>query len=160
MNSSLRRVFTQFVRRSSSQILSASEVTAAEAPANSVGKERSLNLIQLIGRVGQDPKVGGLNTETQQSTSKSHKVVLFSLATNEYIGNDQTSGEAKSRVDWHRITVFSPRLQENVEKYVRQGDRIHVTGRLHYNLVRDKAGEQRYITSIIADDIIFLTKFA
>jgi single-strand DNA-binding protein len=160
MNSSLRRVLTQFVRHSSSQILSASEVTAAEAPASSLGKERSLNLVQLIGRVGQDPKIGGLNSENQQASSKPHKVVLFSLATNEYIGNDQTSGEVKNRVDWHRITVFSPRLQENVEKYVRQGDRIHVTGRLHYNLVRDKAGEQRYVTSIIADDIIFLTKFA
>jgi single-strand DNA-binding protein len=123
--------------------------------AASTSKERSLNAIQLIGRVGQDPKVG--EYQSQKNSEKKAKLVMFSLATNEYQGLDE-SENSKIRVDWHRIAVFSPRLQDNVEKYVRQGDRVHVTGRLHYNLVRDKAGDQRYVTSIIADDIIFLTK--
>ena len=55
--------------------------------------------------------------------------------------------------------MFIPRLQENCEKYVRQGDRLHVTGKLHYNLVKDKNGVQRYVPSVVAEDIIFLTKF-
>lgn len=109
--------------------------------------ERSLNKIQIIGRVGQDPMVAG----------SERKVVMFSLATNEYQGNDE-SGVAKMRTDWHRISVFIPRLQTNTEKYVRQGDRLHVTGKLHYDLVKDKSGLQRYITSILAEDIIHLGK--
>ena len=122
----------------------------SEVPEGSTGRERSLNRIQLIGRVGADPKVGG----TEQ-----HKVVTFNLATNEYAGTNTTNGEIKQRVDWHRIAVFQPRLLDNAEKYVRQGDRIYIQGRLHHNRIRDKeSGNDRYVTSIIADDMIFLTK--
>lgn len=133
---------------------------------NKIGKERCLNMVQLIGRVGQDPKVTSVDkavSEDVEGDGKRAKVVLFSLATNEYQVKPAKSGEldrdVKPRVDWHRIAVFAPKLQENVEKFVRQGDRVHVTGRLHYNLVRDKSGDQRYVSSIIADDIIFLTKY-
>ncbi|CAF1023748.1 unnamed protein product [Adineta ricciae] len=114
------------------------------------GRERSLNRIQLIGRVGADPKIGG----TQR-----HKVVTFNVATNEYAGTDAQNGEVKQRVDWHRIAVFQPRLLDNAEKYIRQGDRLYVQGRLHHNMIKDKkTGQDRYVTSIIADDLIFLNK--
>ena len=114
------------------------------------GRERSLNRIQLIGRVGADPKVGG----TQR-----HKVVTFNIATNEYAGTNTNTGEVKQRVDWHRIAIFQPRLLENAEKYVRQGDRLYIQGRLHHNTIKDKeTGDDRYVASIIADDMIFLTK--
>jgi hypothetical protein len=116
----------------------------------STGRERSLNRIQLIGRVGSDPKVGG----TQQ-----HKVVTFNIATNEYAGTNTANGEIKQRVDWHRIAIFQPRLLDNAEKYIRQGDRLYIQGRLHHNLIKDKlSGQDRYVASIIADDMIFLTK--
>jgi len=116
----------------------------------STGRERSLNRIQLIGRVGADPKVGG---------TQKNKVVTFNLATNEYAGTNAENGEIKQRVDWHRIAIFQPRLLENAEKYIRQGDRLYIQGRLHHNLIRDKNSSQdRYVASIIADDMIFLTK--
>ncbi|CAF1036955.1 unnamed protein product [Adineta steineri] len=105
----------------------------------STGRERSLNRIQLIGRVGADPKVGG----TQRN-----KVVTFNLATNEYAGTSTENGEVKQRVDWHRIAVFQPRLLDNAEKYIRQGDRIYVQGRLHHNMIRDKkTGQDRYVAN-------------
>lgn len=119
-------------------------------PELATGRERSLNRIQIIGRVGADPKVGG--------TSR-HKVVTFNVATNEYAGTNSDSGQVKQRVDWHRVAVFQPRLLDNAEKYVRQGDRVYVQGRLHHNLIKDKkTGNDRYVASIIADDLIFLTK--
>lgn len=124
--------------------------TTTENAAPAAGRERSLNRIQLIGRVGADPKIGG---------TPRNKVVTFNIATNEYAGTNTTNGEVKQRVDWHRIAVFQPRLLENAEKYVRQGDRIYVQGRLHHNMIRDqKTGQDRYVSSIIADDMIFLTK--
>ncbi|CAF3301527.1 unnamed protein product [Rotaria socialis] len=104
----------------------------------STGRERSLNRVQLIGRVGADPKVGG---------TERHKVVTFNLATNEYAGTNTVNGEIKQRVDWHRIAVFQPRLLDNAEKYVRQGDRIYVQGRLHHNMIKDKlTGQDRYVS--------------
>ncbi|CAF1318608.1 unnamed protein product [Rotaria sordida] len=110
-----------------------------EETPTSAGRERSLNRIQLIGRVGADPKVGG---------TQKHKVITFNLATNEYAGTSATSGEIKQRVDWHRIAIFQPRLLENAEKYVRQGDRLYIHGRLHHNLIKDKqSGQDRYVTT-------------
>lgn len=67
-----------------------------------LGKERSLNQVQLIGRVGQDPKIGGMNDV--DDGKKERKVVMFSLATNEFSGTSE-KGEIKTRVDWHRIAV-------------------------------------------------------
>ncbi|CAF1231818.1 unnamed protein product [Rotaria magnacalcarata] len=111
----------------------------------STGRERSLNRVQLIGRVGADPKVGG---------TERHKVVTFNLATNEYAGTNTVNGEIKQRVDWHRIAVFQPRLLDNAEKYVRQGDRIYVQGRLHHNMIKDKlTGQDRYVSKEITTNI-------
>lgn len=151
MNSLLRRVILNQTLRAYSIN---SNPESATAP--NLKREKSLNLVQLIGRVGQDPKVS-VNPNSNEKEKKPNRVMLFSLATNEYMGQDEND-EQKIRVDWHRIAVFNPALQENVEKYVRQGDRLHVTGRIRYNLVKDKAGDERYVTSIVADDVIFLTK--
>ncbi len=85
----------------------------SSAPANETssfdfGRERSMNLVQIIGRVGQDPKIGGTpifnSVEDLTSIDKKKKVVMFSLATNEYNGLDE-KGSVKTRVDWHRICV-------------------------------------------------------
>lgn len=74
-----------------------------ESAIKELGKERSLNQIQLIGRVGQDPKIGGNH---DYNSDKHNRVVMFSLATNEY--NGQTDdGAQKTRVDWHRVAVSS-----------------------------------------------------
>ncbi|CAF1106022.1 unnamed protein product [Didymodactylos carnosus] len=123
---------------------------AMERAVSTDGRERSLNRIELIGRVGADPKVAG---------SEKTKVVIFSLATNEYSNSAVDGAPIKQRVDWHRISIFNKRLLENAEKYIRQGDRLYVTGRLHHNMIKDKNTNQNlYVTSIIADDMIFLTK--
>ena len=79
----------------------------AEAESENLTKEKSLNHIQLIGRVGQDPKIGGIHKdpESENTDNKHRKVVMFSLATNGYMGLDD-NGFAKNRTDWHRICVM------------------------------------------------------
>ena len=127
---------------------------------HSLNKEKSLNQIQLIGRVGSDPKWNEptkVESEIDNEKKQKAKVMLFSIATNEYQGKTD-EGKSRTRVDWHRIVVFNSQLQINVEKYVKQGDRLHVTGKLHYNLVKDKTGLARYVPNIVAEDIIFLNK--
>lgn len=151
-----RIILNQCAKSYSTQVLGNEKITYA------LGKERSLNQVQIIGRVGTDPKTNNdkispsVDTDSEADKNKSKKMVLFSLATNEYQG--KVEGESRTRVDWHRVVVFNTRLQENVEKFVRQGDRLHVIGKLHYNLVKDKTGFTRYVPSIVAEDIIFLAK--
>ena len=151
-----RIILNQCARSYSTQVL------YNEKMPHSLNKERSLNQIQIIGRVGTDPKWNEpvkIKTEEDQEGEKKiqHRVMLFTVATNEYQGRTE-EGEARTRVDWHRIVVFNSQLQQNVERYVKQGDRLHVTGKLHYNLIKDKSGFSRYVPGIVAEDIIFLNK--
>ncbi|KAL7669840.1 hypothetical protein ACOME3_004789 [Neoechinorhynchus agilis] len=126
--------------------------------------ERSLNFVQLIGRVGCDPRTAGQNAGNQ--------AILFSLATNEYYGTNRSTADdlddpdtasnpssPRQRVDWHRVSVFRPHIKQQVEQHLRQGDRVYIKGRIHYDLLSGnnaEKSESRYVTSIIADDLIFL----
>ena len=145
-------ILNQCIKTYSTQAAVNEKVTYA------LGKERSLNQIQVIGRVGTEPKTNkSEENKDEDAKNKLKKMVMFTLATNEYQGKNE-DGESRTRVDWHRVVVFNDKLQENVEKFVKQGDRLHVTGKLHYNLIKDKTGLSRYVPSIVAEDIIFLTK--
>ncbi|XP_066903970.1 single-stranded DNA-binding protein, mitochondrial [Halyomorpha halys] len=106
--------------------------------------EKTINQVTLLGRVGNDPLKKG-TTE--------HTAVIFSLAThNNY---KYETGEYKEKTDWHKICVFKPSLQELAYSYLRKGMRVYVTGKIGYGSVIDN-GVTKNMTSIIADDIIFL----
>lgn len=105
--------------------------------AMSTGTERTLNRVTLIGRAGADAVAKG-TTE--------HPVVLFSLATTNL-----------QKTEWHRISVFKPGLRNLAEEYVKSGRRILVEGKISYGHIIDSSGVATPTTSIIAEDIIFLS---
>lgn len=102
-----------------------------------IGTERSLNRVTLIGRVGNDAQLKG---------TLEHPVVIFNVATS---GNQKT--------EWHRISVFKPGLRQLAESYVKSGSRLMVEGKLSYGHIIDGQGMAVPTTSIIAEDIIFLS---
>lgn len=104
-----------------------------------IASERCLNRVSLIGRVGADAQLKG---------TLEHPVVIFSLATN--------SGGVKT--EWHKISVFKPNLRPVAEEYVKSGSRLMVEGKISYGHIVDSQGNAVPTTSIIADDIIFLTR--
>ncbi|KAM6302942.1 single-stranded DNA-binding protein, mitochondrial [Podargus strigoides] len=115
--------------------------------------ERSMNRVQLLGRVGQDPimrQVDGRNP-----------VTIFSLATNEMWRTGQSEvnqgGDISQKTTWHRISVFRPGLRDVTYQYVRKGARIYVEGKLDYGEYTDKNNVRRQATTIIADNVIFLS---
>jgi len=108
-------------------------------------KERSLNSVNLIGRVGADPIMRG---------NKATPVLTFSLATN--ISWKAQDGSWTHRTDWHNISVFRNILREQAYQYVAKGRRLHIQGRIAYGEIIDQQGIRRHTTSIIADDIIYL----
>ncbi|XP_072508633.1 single-stranded DNA-binding protein, mitochondrial isoform X2 [Notamacropus eugenii] len=117
--------------------------------------ERSLNRVQLLGRVGQDPVL-------RQSEGK-NPVTIFSLATNEMwrSGESETSqqGDISQRTTWHRISVFRPGLRDLAYQYVKKGARVFVEGKIDYGEYVDKNNVRRQATTIIADNIIFLSDY-
>lgn len=99
--------------------------------------ERSINRVTLIGRAGGDAQLKG---------TVEHPVVIFNMATN-----------AGQKTEWHRISIFKPGLRELAETHVKSGIRLFVEGKLSYGHVVDSQGAAVPVTSIIADDIVFLS---
>ncbi|XP_074123819.1 single-stranded DNA-binding protein, mitochondrial [Sminthopsis crassicaudata] len=117
--------------------------------------ERSLNRVQLLGRVGQDPVL-------RQSEGK-NPVTIFSMATNEMwrSGESDTSqqSDVSQRTTWHRISVFRPGLRDLAYQYVKKGARVFVEGKIDYGEYTDKNNVRRQATTIIAENIIFLSDY-
>ncbi|XP_077399631.1 single-stranded DNA-binding protein, mitochondrial [Vanacampus margaritifer] len=115
--------------------------------------ERSINRVQLLGRVGQDP--------VMRQVDGRNPVTIFSLATNEMwrSGESETSpsSDISQKTSWHRVSVFKPGLRDVAYQYIKKGARIMVEGKLDYGEYVDKNQVRRQATTIIADNIIFLS---
>ena len=109
---------------------------------------RSLkNRIQLIGRVGKDPEYRLLDS--------GRNVVNFSMATSDSYKN--ATGEKTIETQWHQIVAWGG-LAEIADKYLRKGSEVAVQGKLIHRNYEGPDGKKRYVTEIIADEILLLGK--
>lgn len=104
---------------------------------------KTLNRVQLIGNVGL--------IETKRT--EQNIFTKISLATT--YGYKTTTGEFKEETSWHSIAVYG-KLAETCEKYVLQGSKLFIEGRLR-NSKYMKDGIERYSTDIVCENIIFLS---
>ena len=102
---------------------------------------RSVNKVQLIGNVGQEP-------EFKTSGATGTRFATFSLATSESRRDKDTSAFIE-RTDWHRIAVFNENLVRMIEQYVRKGSKLSIEGRLETRTWDDNQGQRRYMTEVI-----------
>lgn len=140
------------LRRASLQILR--QVVRHRSTDPSLILERSINRVQLLGRVGQDP--------VMRQVEGRNPVTIFSLATNEMWRSgdgemNQGSGDISQKTTWHRVSIFKPGLRDVAYQYVKKGSRILVEGKLDYGEYVDKNQVRRQATTIIADNIVFLS---
>ena len=78
---------------------------------------------------------------------------VFSLATSEgYINKE---GEKVIDTQWHRIVAWGKTAQL-VEKICRKGNRIAIDGKLTNRSYEDEKGEKKYITEIIANELMII----
>lgn len=105
------------------------------------------NKVQLIGNVGNDPEI--------KTFDGGKKVVNFTLATNESYKNEK--GEKVEQTEWHKITAWG-KIADIIEKYVTKGKEIAVEGKLTHRSYEDKNGEKRFITEVVANDVLLLGK--
>jgi len=80
-----------------------------------------LNSVSLIGFVGADP-------EQRQAKGNGAKFTVLSVATQRSWKNAED--EWVSKVEWHRICVFRPRLAETVLTTVKKGAHVLIEGSL------------------------------
>ena len=103
------------------------------------------NHVQLIGNVGQEPTVTNLES--------GKKVARLSLATNENYKNGQ--GEKQTDTNWHTVVAWG-KVADIVEKYVTKGKEIGLTGKLKTRTYTTEDGNQRYVTEVVANEILLL----
>lgn len=107
---------------------------------------RSLNRVEIIGRLGADPDL--------RRTQAGDAVATLSVATNEQWTDKQT-GEAREVTEWHRCILWR-RLAEIAEQYIRKGSRVYLAGQLKTRKWQDNTGQDRYTTEIQCRDMIML----
>lgn len=107
---------------------------------------KSVNECLLIGNVGKDPEIKQVaNTE----------VAEFTLATSQGGYKKQDGTEVPERTQWHRIVAW--RGLAAISKYIHKGDKVIVKGTIEYREY-EKDGVKRYVTDIVATDIVLTTK--
>ena len=104
---------------------------------------RGVNKVILVGNLGNDP-------ETRYMPS-GDAVTNISVATTESWKDKQT-GEQKEKTEWHRVVMFR-RLGEIAAEYLRKGSQVYIEGKLRTNKWKDRDGNDRYTTEIIADEM-------
>lgn len=100
----------------------------------------SLNQVQLIGNVGKDPEI--------RTSQAGKKFATLTIATSE-TWTDRASGERKERTEWHRVAIMNDALSGVVERYVKKGSKIFVSGQLQTRKWTDQNGQDRYSTEVI-----------
>lgn len=98
----------------------------------------SLNQVQLIGNLGNDPEV--------RYMPSGGAVANLSIATTEK-WRDKATGETKEQTEWHRVVIFG-KLAEIAGEYLRKGSKVFIEGGLRTRKWTDQQGVERYTTEV------------
>jgi single-strand DNA-binding protein len=104
-----------------------------------------VNKVILVGNLGADPEVRYSSTGTA--------VANFRIATSENWTNKE--GGKETRTDWHRVVAFG-KLGEICAEYLSKGKQVYVEGKLRTRSWEDKEGNKRWITEVVASNMVML----
>lgn len=104
------------------------------------------NSVQLIGRIGNELEL--------KEVSEGKKVLRLSLATNDTYKNAQ--GEKITETQWHNVVVWG-KPAEVLYKYSAKGAEIGIEGKLVTRSYEDKTGNKKYVTEVVANDVMLLS---
>jgi single-strand DNA-binding protein len=105
------------------------------------------NKVQLIGRAGNDPEI--------KSFDNGKKIANINLATNDHYTNQK--GEKVEETQWHRVVAWG-KTADLIEKYVTKGKEIAIEGKLSTRSYDDKNGDKKYVTEVVVNEVLFLSK--
>jgi single-strand DNA-binding protein len=93
----------------------------------------SMAFAMLTGNVGSDPEVRNTNNGS---------VCTFSIAVNR-------KNRGEEQTDWYRCVSFYDGLIDTIEKYVRKGSNVAVTGELAQSKWEDRDGNERTTVELL-----------
>src|SRR5260370_3654562 len=107
------------------------------------GGEAMVNKVILVGNLAADRDV--------KATPKGTSVENMRLATNTYIGKDD-GGNTREQTEFHHLVAFG-KTAEFVGQYLHKGRLLYVEGRTQTNSWEDTAGQKRYRTEVVGDNL-------
>lgn len=110
---------------------------------------KGVNKVILIGNAGKEPVYKLLQDGTP--------VAKLTIATTE--SYRAKNGDVQSRTEWHPIIVWRG-LANLAQKYIHKGSHLYIEGKLRSRRYDDKDGHKKYITEVVADQVILLDKKA
>jgi len=106
---------------------------------------KDLNKVQLTGRLGADPEM--------RFTPQGHAVTTFRVASNRSWRS--ADGEPHEETEWFRVVAWN-KLAEICNQFLSKGARVYVEGRLQTRQWQDQEGQTRYLSEVVANDVIIL----
>ncbi|HSC53902.1 MAG TPA: single-stranded DNA-binding protein [Phnomibacter sp.] len=107
------------------------------------------NRVQLIGNLGKDPEV--------KAIENGNKMARMSIATSETYQN--AKGEKVTDTQWHNVVAWG-KTAEIMENLLAKGNEVVIEGKLVSRSYIDKDGQKKYVTEVVANDFLLLTKKA
>ena len=108
---------------------------------------KGINKVILIGNTGKDPEYKTLQDGTP--------VAKLTIATTE--SYRLKNGETNTRTEWHTIIVWRG-LATFANQYIKKGSLLYVEGKLRNRQYEDKEGRKKYITEVVADQVVLMDK--
>ena len=105
-----------------------------------------VNKVILVGNLTADPDV--------KATPKGTYVAKMRLATNQYVGKDE-NGNRKEESEYHSLVAFG-KTAEFAGQYLKKGRSLYIEGRLHTSSWDDPAGQKRYRTEVVVEEVKFV----
>ena len=105
-----------------------------------------MNRVILMGRLTRDPNI------SYSQSGDNMAIARFTLAVDRR-GRRQDGGDQQN-ADFISCVCFS-RQAEFAERYLRQGTKIAVTGRIQTGSYTNREGQKVYTTDVVLDDIEF-----
>lgn len=105
-----------------------------------------MNKVILMGRLTRDPDVRYSNTSTGEQMS----IARYTLAVDRRFVR-RNAGDNQQTADFIQCVAFS-RQAEFAEKYLKQGTKIAITGRIQTGSYTNKEGQKVYTTEVVVDE--------
>lgn len=108
-----------------------------------------MNKVILMGRLTRDPMVNYSQGE------RSIAIARFTLAVDRrFARRDANSGDQQQTADFIQCVAFD-RQGEFAEKYLHQGTKVVVCGRIQTGSYTNREGQRVYTTDVVAEEIEF-----
>lgn len=104
-----------------------------------------VNKVILVGNLGIDPEVRTLENGT--------KLARIRIATSEsYTAKD---GQRIEQTEWHNVVLWR-QLADVAERFLTKGKQVYIEGKLQTRQWKDRDGNDRYTTEVVADTLQLL----